>query len=113
MSVKHTKESIQKELARIQGSVPKVYREGLFFEEYTAPAVVQVLEKALEGDAPEEKKAEWRVLLAEAKEKKITENPKRAAMIERWVQKEIKISVKAGRLPTKKEFKKLNLTYEK
>ncbi len=106
MSGNHSKHSIQKELARIQTTVPQAMRDGLLLEEEESPAMVKVITEALKGDFPEEKKAEWRIAL-------LRENPKKAALIDSWIRKEIKKSVKAGRLPTKKELKKLNVMYEK
>ncbi len=113
MDANFTKESIQKELARIQATVPKEFRQGLLREEIANPEMVKVLEEALKGDFPEEKKEGWRFALKEASQKTLVEHPKKAAIIDRWIAKEIKKSVKAGRLPTKKQLKKLNISYEK
>lgn len=109
---KFTKESIEKELKRIQESVPSCYREGLLTEVDSFPAMRETLEMGLNGDFPEEKKEQWRTILGTINEREVREDPKKAKLLDQWVSKKIKESIKAGRLPSKAQLKKLNIMYE-
>ena len=105
-----TKQSISDELNRITKSVPEALRLNTFKEVEKTPAMKLVFEKALEDpNIPEDKKKKIRNLLDSGKlsKTKIIENQKIAKMRDDWVNREIKKSVLAGRLPTKKKFKEL------
>lgn len=110
----HTQETISKELKRIQDSVPQLFKDTMFTKVKKTPTLEMVAEKAIEdNDFPEEKKARVQMLLNEghlSKENYI-ENAKTAQQRDLWVQKEIKKSVAAGRLPNKKQLKELNIKY--
>lgn len=110
----HTQETISRELKRIQESVPEMFRTMLFTEVDKTPDVKRVAELALaDPDFPQEKKERLQNLLDSGTlSKKITkENPKVAKQRDLWVQKEIKKSVSAGRLPNRKQLKALNLKH--
>lgn len=115
MASKHTKETINTELKRIQESVPACYSRGLLTERKAFGAMIEVLERALNGNYPEEKKKIWREMLQDPDLHKVevVEDPKKAEKMDRWVQKQIKESIKAGRLPSKAQLKKLNILYDK
>jgi len=109
--MKHTRETITKELQRIQASVPPLLKKHLFVEKLKTPEMKLVAEKALESDMDEEKKMHVKKLLDEGyfDKKIIAESRTVATQIDQYVQREINKSVKAGRLPTKKQLKELNL----
>lgn len=104
-----TRESISKELARIQASVPKMFKDMLFEEKLKTPDMKLVFEKGLEQITSEEKRKQIQITLDKGvlNRKQIVENPKVAQQRDIWVQKEIKKSVKAGRLPTRKQLQEL------
>ncbi len=107
-----TRESISKELKRIQDSVPKMLRENTLSEVKKTPEMEMVFQRALESpDISTEKKDQIRNLLASGRfsKTKIIENYKVAKMRDEYVQREISKSVKAGRLPTKKKLKELKI----
>ena len=106
----HTRETISKELKRIQDSVPKMMRDFTLIKVAKSPEIEMVFKKALESPDVSEKKKEYvRSILESGKlsQEKITENPKVAKMRDEYVQREINKSVKAGRLPSKKEFRRI------
>lgn len=110
----HTKESISRELKSIQDRVPTLFKTLLFIETEKTPIVKLMAEKALlDDDFPQEKKARIQTLLDSGtlSKKTVIENPKVAKQRDIWVQKEIKRSVAAGRLPTKKQLKELKIEH--
>lgn len=111
MANNHNKESIEVELRRIQNSVPECYTKNLLSQKPINPDITKVLEEGIKGDFPEEKKAVWREMLADPtyNQMEIVEDKEIADKINKWIDKEIKKAVKAGRLPTKAQLKKLNL----
>lgn len=114
MAIKHTKESIGEEMQRIQESVPACYREGVVVERPAFPEMTEVLERALNGNFPEEKKKLWLELLNDPsiRQTEFVEDEKKAKKLNQWMDKKIKESIKAGRLPSKAQLKKLNIMYE-
>lgn len=107
-----TEEQIFKELQRIQASVPKHLRDNVVREENAAPSVNLVIEKAFEDpNFPEEKKEQLRLLKENGffDRKTPVQDPKIAKQIDQYVMRELKKSVKEGRLPSKKQLKELNL----
>jgi hypothetical protein len=110
-----TKESIAKEFKRIQDSVPTMMKEFTLIEVKKTPAIEFVMQKALESpDITQEKKEKIQRLLDAGvfSKKTIHENPKIAKQRDEYVIREIRKSVKAGRLPTKKKLKELGLEFE-
>lgn len=114
MPNKHTKESIEKELKRIQDSVPACYREGMLKEVPAFGAMKEVLERAMFSNASEEKKAMWREMLQDEllNSVEVIEDPVKVKKYNQWEDKQIRESIKAGRLPSKAQLKKLNIMYE-
>ncbi len=112
-----TKESISQELKRINESVPKVLRQTTFTEIKKTPVMEMVFQKAMEDpNITPDKKEKIRKFLATGilSKTQITENPRIAKMRDDYVIRQIKKSVKEGRLPTKQKLKELGLdTYEK
>ena len=107
-----TKESISKELKRIQDSVPDLLKRSTLSEVKKTPAMELVFQKALEEPSiSKEKKEQIRKLLASGmfSKTKIIENSRVAKMRDEYVTREIKKSVKAGRLPNKKQAEELGL----
>ena len=107
-----TRESIGLELKRIQDSIPPLIKEFTLIEKLKTPAMKLVFEKALEEPTlSEEKKKRIKHMLESGMfdKKQIYENPEVAKQRDDYVTREIKKSVKAGRLPTKKQLKALNL----
>lgn len=107
-----TRESISKELKRIQDSVPELLIKNTLGEVSKTPEMELVFQKALEEpNISKEKKEQIRKLLASGmfSQKRIIENPKVAKMRDEYVTREIKKSVKEGRLPTKKQLRDLGL----
>lgn len=108
----HTRETISKELRRIQESIPDIFRVGLITEKDKTPTMKFVAEKALESN---EVSQETKDKIQQLKDngyfdkKKLYENPKIAKQRDLWVQREIARSVKEGRLPSKKQLKALKL----
>jgi len=105
-----TKEQITKELQRIQSTIPINYINNVTKEKLIAPAVKMVIEKAVKDKGiPKEKREQYQVLLdsGDLDKKEIVENKSVVKKMNAWVDKEIKKSIKAGKLPSKKEFKKL------
>jgi len=103
-----TPEQITKELQRIQGTIPACYMNNVVKDQLTTPTIKKVAELALEEGIPEAKKEQLRTILASGDLDTVqpTENPKVAEKINRWVDKKIKESIKAKRLPSIKELKK-------
>jgi hypothetical protein len=106
-----TRESISKELKRIQDSIPPNLWKNKTSEVYKFPDLMKVSQEALNlPNKPEEEKKPIRFLLEKLKtQKKIVENHKIVKMIDDFLIREYKKSVKAGRLPTKKKLKELGL----
>lgn len=105
-----TRESISLELKRIQDSIPKLLKDNTLKEVPKTPIMELVFKKALEdADITPEKKAQLQKLIDTGilSQNKIIENPKVAKMRDDWVAKEIKKSVREGRLPSKKKLKEL------
>jgi hypothetical protein len=107
-----TEETILKVLREIQASVPKHLRDNVVTEELATPDIKMVVEKALEDpDFPEEKKKQLLLLQENGyfDKKRTVENKKVAAQIDAFVKRKIREAVKEGRLPNRKQLKKLNL----
>ena len=107
-----TRESISKELKRINDSVPKALKQSTFSEIKQTPEMEFVFQKAMEEpNLSPEKKEQIRKFLASGilSKTKIQENEKIAKMRDEYVIREIRKSVKAGRLPNQKKFKELGL----
>lgn len=107
-----TKESIGLELKRIQDSIPPLIKEFTLIEKLKTPAMKLVFEKALEDPniSPEKKERIKHMLDTGMFDKKqIYENKDIAKQRDDYVGREIKKSVKAGRLPTRKQLKELGL----
>ena len=107
-----TRESVFAELKRINQSIPQTLKDFVVTETEKTPAIKLVFEKALEDPSiSKEKKEKIKNILDSGKfdQKKLTENDRIAKMIDEYVQREIRKSVKAGRLPTKKQFRELKL----
>lgn len=111
----HTQASIQKELKRIQDSVPNLFRKTLFREVDKTPVVREMFEKIASGDEVSENvsKETAQMLLDDGmfNKKHTLENPKVAKQRDLWVSREIKKSVLAGRLPNRKQLKALKLDF--
>lgn len=87
--------------------VPKSYKEGLLRTQKLTPTVEMVMKEAATMEAiPQEKRDQIQRLLdaGEFSKLTVTENQKRTKLIDMFVDREIKKSVKAGRLPTKKQL---------
>lgn len=107
-----TKESIGLELKRIQDSIPPLIKEFTLIEKLKTPAMKLVFEKALEEPTiSQEKKERIKHMLDTGMfdKKQIYENKNVAKQRDDYVTREIKKSVKAGRLPTRKQLKELGL----
>lgn len=107
-----TKESISIELKRISDSVPKLIKDNTLINQLKTPEMKLVFEKALEEPSiSQEKKDKIKHMLDSGvfDRKSIVENTKVSKLRDDWVTREIKKSVKAGRLPTKKQLIKLGL----
>lgn len=107
-----TQESISKELKRINDSVPELLKANTLIEVAKTPDMQFVFEKALEDpDLSEEKKRKIKNMLDTGmfNKKKITENHQVAKQRDDYVSREIKKSVKEGRLPNKKQARLLGL----
>jgi len=107
-----TEEQIFKELKRINESVPAYLKSNVVTEQFASPTVKKVVDTALEDpNFPEEKKQQL-ILLKENgyfDKTKPVENPKIVKQIDQYVMREIRKSIKEGRLPNRKELKELNL----
>lgn len=107
-----TKESISLELKRIQDSIPPLIKEFTLIEKLKTPAMKLVFEKAIEDpNISDEKKEKIKHMLDTGMfdKKQIYENKEVAKQRDEYVSREIKKSVKAGRLPTRKQLKELGL----
>lgn len=117
----HTTESIDRELKRINSTIPTMLKQQVVSDVDVTPGIKLLMETILEksvGDVVKnEHTGEEVTITAELQGKarrlmdtgKITlkkpqQNAKIAALIDRWVQREIKKSVKEGRLPTRKQL---------
>jgi uncharacterized Fe-S radical SAM superfamily protein PflX len=97
-----TSEKIAEELKRIQDKIPKLWKDNVFDEVDKTPTIAFVIDKIIEDKVgTEEDRERLRVLrdTGEFKKKKVVENYKYAKLIDDFVSREIKKSVKAGRLP--------------
>lgn len=111
-----TQEQVNKEMARIQQSIPRAWLDYVVSETHLTPTIKDVVEKAIEDkDFPEEKKKQLLHLkeMGYFDKKIVRQNEKIAKMIDEYVTREIKKSVKAGRLPTKKQLKELTKQNDK
>lgn len=107
-----TEEQIFKELKRINESVPSYLKANVVTEQASSPTVKKVIDAALEDpNFPEEKKQQLRLLKENGifDKTKPVENTKIAKQIDQYIMREIRKSIKEGRLPNRKELKKLNL----
>lgn len=97
-----TQEAIHKELQRIQDMVPRLWRDKVFTEVDKTPTIAFVVDKYLEdGFGTEEERAQVQALkdTGEFSKKRVIENPRFVKLIDDFVTREIKKSVRAGRLP--------------
>lgn len=102
--MKHTKESIAAELKRIQGLVPQMIRDRIIEKAEMTPTIRKIaLEAISSGETKQETKDKVKVLLesGELDKVKYKENSKYAKMATNIIQREIKKSIQAGRLPSK------------
>lgn len=107
-----THESISKELQRINDSVPDLIKEFTLIKKEKHSVIEFVIRKALEEPSISKKKKERLKKALESgifNQTTIVENPEVAKQRDDWVLREIKKSVRAGRLPTKKQLKELGL----
>ncbi len=105
-----TKEQIDTELRRIQQSVPKALRDTVLVRTAITPTMSMIAQKAIEDpDFPPEKKEQLQLLIDRGyfTKEKYTQNDKVAKQIDNYVNREIKKSIKEGRLPNKKQLKQL------
>lgn len=111
----HTQETISRELKRIQDNVPEMFKTLLFKEVEKTPDIKMVFEKVASGEETSKNISQQQaqeVLDSGMLDKKtLQENPKVAKQRDIWVQKEIKNSVKEGRLPNRKQLKELKLDH--
>lgn len=104
-----TNEQIAEELKRIQNKVPVTWRNSVFKEVPKTPTMEFVFKKYIEdGMGTEEQRQKVQALLNTGKfsQKTIVEDPKYAKKIDEMVNREIKKSIKAGKLP--KDASKFN-----
>lgn len=102
-----TTETISEELKRINASIPKQWMESIAIEVSVSPTISKIVDIALKDDSiSEEKKKELQLLkdTGHFNKKKVIENKKVAKLINEYISREIKKSVKAGRLPDKKQL---------
>lgn len=105
-----TRDLINKEMSRIMASRPELLVQKVVTKKSLTPTMKMVFEKALEDpNISEEKKQQVRNLLESGQlDKEVTtEDRKIAKMLDDYVIREMKKSVKAGRLPNKKQLKEL------
>lgn len=104
---KFTRESIEKEIKRINSLIPKAFINRVYKEGMIAPTVVKVVDEAIADPNFDPEKKEQLIALKENghfHKKKITEDPKVARQIDNIFNREIKKSVAAGRLPNKAQL---------
>jgi len=107
-----TPQSITEELKRINDSVPALIKEFTLIEKKKTPAIELVMMEYLKlPNVPDKKRQQVQNLFDSGmfSKKQIYENPKVAKQRDDYVTREIRKSVKAGRLPTKKQLKELGL----
>ena len=104
-----TREQIRAELKLIQDSIPACYMKNVVKDVPVTPTIKKVAELALKEDISEEKKEKLKTILASGVLDAVqpTENEKIGKKIDAWVDKKIKESIKAKRLPSKKALKKI------
>ena len=105
-----TEDEIFAELKKIQESVPRSYYKNLFIKRKISPDVEKAFQLAVKDTSiSEEKRRQFQVLLdsGELSREEEVENEIAANKINKWVDKKIAESIKAGRLPDKEELKKL------
>ena len=110
-----TQESINKEMNRIMASRPQMLVKSVVTEKKITPTMKMVFEKALEDpNISEEKKEQVRNLLESGKldQVRTKEDQRIAKMLDDYVIREMKKSVKAGRLPSKKQLKELEIIWK-
>lgn len=91
-------------------SIPENLRKNVFKEVPATPTVEFVMKEAVKTESiPKEKRDQIQALLdsGQFSKKKTIENPRIAKMVDEYVTREIKKSVKAGRLPNKTTLKNL------
>lgn len=102
-----TRESIEKEIKRINSLIPQGLLKNVYKESLVAPLVAKVVDEALADPAFDpEKKGKLQALkdTGHFHKKKVTENPKVVQQIENVFNRELKKSVDAGRLPNRKQL---------
>lgn len=107
-----TRESITKELKRINDSVPELLRRATLIETKATPELEMLAQKAqTDPDFPQAKKEQIQKMYDSGifSKKRIVENAKVVKMRNDFVNRAIKKAVKEGRLPNKKQLAKLKL----
>jgi len=103
-----TRDQVAAELRRIQASIPKLLLQQATGEQEFTPTIRMVVDKALEDpNISEEKKQALQVLKdsGDFTRKKVKENTKITKQIDQFVEREIKKSIKAGKLPPRSKIK--------
>lgn len=117
----HTQESIDKELKRINNTIPTMLKQQVVTNVDVTPGIKLLMQTVIAKPVGEvvtnKETGESMTITAELKAKaqrlmdtgKITltkpqQNPKVAKLIDNWVNRAIKKSVKEGRLPNKKQL---------
>lgn len=111
-----TQESIDKELRAIQASIPRMLLDMATFEVDATPDLRKVVEKAIKDpEFPEDKRKGLQAMydLGTFTKKRVIENLSVIKQIDQYTSRKIKESVKAGRLPNKKQLKAIKEQYEK
>lgn len=110
-----TEEQVIRELKRIQAGAPKMLVQNVVIKQLATPTIKRIAEEALKSEhISEEKKEEIRVLQANGHFDKelFKEDPKIIEQLNNYMAREIKKSVKEGRLPTKKQMKELQKLWQ-
>lgn len=104
-----TKEQILLELQKIQSSIPACYTKNVVKEKPVTPTIKKVVELAMKENLPDWKKERLQTILdsGELDATAPTENPRIVKQINAWVDKKIKEAIKAKRLPSKRQLKKI------
>lgn len=100
----HTQESIATELKRIQSLVPKNIRERIVKKAEMTPTIRKIAHEALQsGSTKQETKDKLKNLIESGQldKPKYVEDPKYAKMANEIIQREIKKSIRLGKLPKK------------
>lgn len=90
-----------KELERINASIPKELLEKIQKEQLVTPTMKEVAEKALVSDLPKEKKDRiYRMLKSGVFDKtELVSDPEIEKQVSQYLDEQIELSQKAGRLP--------------